>query len=269
MMKTESDQLSYVIIGKAMETHRELGPGVDEHFYHDLLSLGLAEAGIAHGSRVRQSLVHRGQVADIFGADLLFLPQLVAELKCLRGGFDAEHYVQLLCYLKFWKAPAGLLFDFGKESLAFRRVNYSPATFQPIHANDLLAPASKLGPDHTLGIGLCQSVIRIASEYGSGYRDTTYQGLLAADLKAEQIECATAPVIGVHAANRYLGDTRCDCLNVAGRIGVLVLALRDSISASEIAILRTQTRLLALPHGLILNFAKDRLEHTWLRSNPA
>jgi GxxExxY protein len=269
MMKTESDPFSYAIIGKAMETHRELGPGLDEHFYHDLLSLRLAEAGITHGSRVRESLVHRGQVADIFEADLLFLPKLVAELKCLRGGFDAEHYMQLLCYLKFWKAPAGLLFDFGKESLAYRRVNYSPARFQPVHVDDLLHSASNLGPDRMLALGLCQAIVRISTEYGNGYRDTTYRGLLAADLNAEQIECATAQVVGVHAANRYLGDTRCDCLNVAGRIGVLVLSLRDNISAADIAILRTQARLLALPHGLILNFAKDRLEHTWLRACPA
>jgi len=268
MMKTESDPFSYAIIGKAMETHRELGPGLDEHFYHDLLSLRLAEAGITHGSRVRESLVHRGQVADIFEADLLFPPKLVAELKCLRGGFDAEHYVQLLCYLKFWKAPSGLLFDFGKESLAYRRVNYTPANFPPVHVDDVLQAAPNLGPDYALAVGLCQAIVRIASEYGGGYRDTTYRGLLAADLKAEQIECAIAQMVGVHAANRYFGDTRCDCLNVAGRIGVLVLALRDKINATDIAILRTQARLLALPHGLVLNFAKDRLEHTWIRSRP-
>ncbi len=92
-MKTASDPFRYAVIGKAMEVHRELGPGLDELFYHELLSTRLAEAGIEHGSRVRESLMHRGQVADIFEADLVFHSKMVTELKCLRGGFDAEHYV--------------------------------------------------------------------------------------------------------------------------------------------------------------------------------
>jgi len=265
MRNTVSDPFSYAVIGKAMEIHRELGPGLDEVFYRELLSARLKEAGIEHGSRVRESLVHRGHVADIFEADLLFRPRLVAELKCLRGGFDAEHYVQVFCYLKFWKLPAALLLDFGKESLVHRRVNYTPAEFQPLNPDDLMQAAPDLGADHLLGVSLRQSVVRIASQYGTGYRDSTYRGLLAADLTAEGIGCTTAPVVSVRSSGRLLGETRCDCLNVGGRVGVLVLALRDAISAADIAILRNYVRLLDLPHGLVLNFAKDRLEHNWLR----
>ena len=268
-MKTNSgDPFSYAVIGKAMEVHRELGPGLDEIFYHELLSARLREAGISHTSRARESLVHRGQVADTFEADLLFASELVAELKCLHGGFDPEHYVQVFCYLKFWRLPAGLLFDFGKESLVHRRVNPGATEFRSGTVEELLDDSPIPAPDRQLASALCHSSIGIARQYGGGYRDTTYRGLLAADLAAEGVECATKPIASVRAGACVLGDTCCDCLNVAGRIGVLVLALRDDIRAADIAILRTYLRLLGLPHGLVLNFAKDRLDYAWIRTPP-
>ena len=100
-----SDPFSYAVIGKAMEVHRELGPGVDEIFYHELLSERLRAAGIEHLFRPRENLVHRGIIADTFEPDLVFPGQSVAELKCLRGTFDPEHYLQVICYEKFWRVP--------------------------------------------------------------------------------------------------------------------------------------------------------------------
>jgi GxxExxY protein len=104
-----SDSFSYAVLGKAMEVHRELGPGVDEIFYHELLSERLRASGIEHLFRPREQLLHRGIVADIFEADLVFPSRMIAELKCLRGTFEPEHYVPLICYLKFWSVSTGLL----------------------------------------------------------------------------------------------------------------------------------------------------------------
>jgi GxxExxY protein len=268
MMQETSDPFSYTVIGKAMQVHRELGPGVDEVFYQELLSVRLSEAGVVHERRVRRSLVHRGFTADIFEADLLFPDRMVEELKCLGGGFDPEHYVQLFCYLKFWNLPTGLLLDFAKDSLMRRRVNYTPAKLPPCLPATLLEDSPNLASDHELGFALCRAASRIISEYGGGYRDTTYRGLLTADLSADRISCAPTPVAPVRAAGLLLGETRCDCLNVAGRFGVLVLALKDTVTATDIATLRTYLRLLELPHGLVLNFAKERLDHVWIRSRP-
>ena len=116
-MSLRAEPVSYAIIGKAMEVHRELGPGLDEVFYHELLSERLRVAGIEHVSKPREALIHRGHTADIFEPDLVFPGALVAELKWLWGKFAPEHFVQLKCYLKFWRIADGLLLDFGKESL--------------------------------------------------------------------------------------------------------------------------------------------------------
>jgi GxxExxY protein len=102
------------------------------------------------------------------------------------------------------------------------------------------------------------------SEHGFGYRDTTYRGLLAADLAAEGLNYVSTPSASVQCDGALLGEARCDCLALQNRIGVLVLALRKSVTAADRAILQTYPRLLHLPLGLILNFGKSSLEHHWI-----
>ena len=98
----QKDPFTHAVIGKAMEVHRELGPGLDEIFYHRLLSEKLVAAGIEHELKPRRELVHRGIVADIFEPDMVFPGRLIPELKVLRGPFAPAHFTQLICYLKLW-----------------------------------------------------------------------------------------------------------------------------------------------------------------------
>src|SRR2546425_13155714 len=82
-MQAVRDRFSYLVIGKAMETHRELGPGLDEIFYHELLAVKLKAAGIPHEFKPSGRLIHRGIVADDFEADLIMSQDLALELKVL------------------------------------------------------------------------------------------------------------------------------------------------------------------------------------------
>jgi len=260
-----NDPFSYVVIGKAMEVHRELGPGVDELFYHELLSERLNAVGIEHLFRPREQLIHRGMVADLFEPDLVFPGKLVAELKCLRGGFHPEHYVQIICYQKFWQIPTGLLFDFGKDGLLHRRVNYQIASDLGSDSERIQADVPDSNVEDEIASVVCNGISHVLAEYGLGYRDTTYRGLLAAELNADGLGCLIQPLTTVRLNDgRVLGETRCDCLAVAGRLGIQVLAIRDSITATDVAVLRTHLRLLDLPCGLIVNFGKNRLVHKWV-----
>jgi GxxExxY protein len=260
------DEFTYAVIGKAMQVHQELGPGLDEIFYHELLSARLREAGLAHESRASGRMIHRGLLADTFEADLICPDRLITELKCLRGNFEPEHYLQIICYLKFWGIETGLLFDFGKESLMYRRVNCPFAPPAEFSATQLFQSTRELGSDHDLALALCESVARLARQYGLGYRDTTYRGLLVADLSAEGIENTSQPVACVRFQNSVLGQNRCNCVTVGNRLCVLVLALRRGISAADRATVQTYMRLLELPWGIILNFGKENLEHQWVCS---
>jgi GxxExxY protein len=259
-----TDAFSYAVIGKAMEVHREPGPGVDEIFYHKLLSDRLRIAGIEHIYRPREELIHRGTIADIFEADLVFPGKLVAELKCLRSTFDPEHYVQLFCYLKFWRAPTGLLFDFAKDSLLHRRLNYEFKLMDNFAFRTILADGPEGDSTEEL-VAVCEGIGNVLANHGLGYRDTTYRGLLLADFRANGLNCQMRPPAAVSANGHSLGQTQCDCLVVGEHLGIRVLALRRAISGTDIAILRTHLRLLRLHTGLILNFGKTSLEHSWIR----
>ena len=58
------DPFTHQIIGLAMETHRALGPGLVEEFYHQDLVSRLNKSGIEHLSKPRRDLIYRGFVAD-------------------------------------------------------------------------------------------------------------------------------------------------------------------------------------------------------------
>ena len=240
-----------------------MGPGLDEVFYHDMLKERLRAAGIPFESKPRAKLLHRGIVADEFEADFLIGRELILELKALRGDFDAEHLLQIICYLKFWKLPAGLLFDFGKESLLHKRVAFTAPewSFDP-EAFCAAAPAES---DPSLIEQLGRSLEFVLREHGLGYRDTTYRGLLAAELEAEGLNPARDCEAPVRDGTSFLGQIRLDSLVVSGQTAIRVVALRDSFQAADRAVLQTHLRLLGLPWGLAVNFGKRSIRYEFVR----
>lgn len=258
-----NDEFTYAVIGLAMEVHRELGPGLDERFYHDLLSSKLTAAGLMQLSRPRRELIHCGLVADVFEPDIVFQEKLVLELKCLTGGFDGEHFLQLICCLKFWKIKVGLLFDFGKESLSYRRIEFTEPSFDMPDGDTMLAGLSG-EVARAAGTRIHKAIDNLLASHGLGYRDTTYGGLLATELRARGGRCLSDVSAAVHCGGVTLGQVTCPCLLVDELIAVRVLALRHSIGAADTARLRTYLRLLKASCGLILNFKRSALEFRWV-----
>lgn len=256
-MNEINDQFSYAVIGKAMEVHRELGPGLDEAFYHELLAAKLVAAGIPHNNKPRSQLMHRGILADEFEADLIIGNELVAELKVLWGDFVPEHVLQVICYLKFWKLPAGLLFDFGKESLAQKRVPLFDST-ERMELSGLVLDVPSLADRAVIGM-LSEAIQSVLDEHGLGYRDTTYQGLLFTELAFRGIPCLRRPVAPIWGAQGFLGESTLGCLALPGLCVLLVTALRDSRQAADRAVLQTYLRHLELPWGLHINFGKRQM----------
>src|SRR6185503_13236363 len=162
--------LSFAIIGKAIDVHGELGPGVDELFHHEELTRRLLAAEIEHLYKPRKALMHRGHIADIFEPDLVIPEKLICELKRLRGTFARHHFVQLKGYMKFWGVSDGLLLDFGKESLLPRRYIIHDTPVAPLDVNQAMAQAPLCAPN-TLTHALVEAVARLTAEYGVGYRD--------------------------------------------------------------------------------------------------
>jgi GxxExxY protein len=65
---------SYEFMGCAMAVHRELGPGLDECYYHAALQEALTSRGLEFQHKPRGRLIHREFLADQFEADFVGNP---------------------------------------------------------------------------------------------------------------------------------------------------------------------------------------------------
>lgn len=86
--------------------HLEIGPGLLESVYEQLLARSLEKRGLRV---VRQKLI---SFDDAFRADLLVEERLLVEVKSAERT-AAVHIKQTLTYLRLMKLPLGLLMNFG------------------------------------------------------------------------------------------------------------------------------------------------------------
>jgi GxxExxY protein len=256
------DPLTYQVIGEAMHVHTELGPGLDEVFYHQRLAQRLGAVGLDYQSRHRGPLWHRGRLGDEFECDLLVERQAIVELKApaAEETFAPEHLAQILCYMKYWKCSRGLLLDFGKERLVQRRVVFTERAFTLPDPIELAKSAPAFIADRPIAQAIRCSLVRLLELHGLGYRDTTYRALLAADLAVEGIAISEQPTASIRLGDALLGETKCRCLGVNGQVAVLVLALRHRISTTDRAVLQTYLRHLGMAWGVIANFGQSKFE---------
>jgi len=120
-VKTPHDQLTYTIIGCAMAAHRELGPGYRENTYQRALEARLSEAGLAHEPQ-KLFEVHDNEVlVGYYIPDFIVEETVPVEIKALNG-LDNSHLAQIIGYLAVTGCPLGLLINFGRRSLEYRRI---------------------------------------------------------------------------------------------------------------------------------------------------
>ena len=241
------DPFSHLIIGKAMQTHSALGPGLVEEFYHQDLVSRLQASGIEHLSKPRFDLIYRGYLADTFEPDLVFTGKLIPELKALRGEFAPSHYTQIFAYLKAWQISVGLLMDFGKASLDPVRVRFDPvqAVFPAFSIPSSLS-------NSPLAHQLIEILSRMHTDIGLGYRETTWQGIFEAALQAEGLSFLSAPQADI--LNQ--GPASLRCILVENTCPVSITALGDGISAADRAVLQSNLRRLGLPWGIAAHFGR-------------
>ena len=111
------DELSYKVIGCAIEVHRTLGPGLLESAYEKALMHELKLNNIPVKSQVEVSMNYKGvDIGEGLRIDLLIDKQLIVELKSVEE-FKPVHYKQLLTYLKLMDKQVGLLINFNVSNL--------------------------------------------------------------------------------------------------------------------------------------------------------
>lgn len=111
------DELSYALIGCAMEVHNVLGPGLLESVYEQALIHELAMNGIAVKRQVEVDVNYKGMnIANGLRVDLLVEDELIIELKSVEE-IKPIHQKQLQTYLKLLDKRIGLLINFNTISL--------------------------------------------------------------------------------------------------------------------------------------------------------
>jgi len=119
--KTEND-LTYRIIGAAMAVHNEIGPGFKEEVYEKALEVKLNHGEVNVERQYPVSVQFEGEQVAIFYLDLFAENQVVIEVKAFSHQLTNDELAQMINYLKATGALVGLLFNFGRRKLEYRRV---------------------------------------------------------------------------------------------------------------------------------------------------
>ena len=116
------EDLTGKILESCFEVSKELGIGFIESVYEKALIVILKEKGLKVENQVPLKVRFRGVVVGDFYADLLVEEKILIELKAVNS-FANEHFAQLLNYLKATNIEVGLIINFGKPKLEYRRFN--------------------------------------------------------------------------------------------------------------------------------------------------
>jgi len=107
------NEIGTILVGTAIEIHRELGPGLLESVYEIVMEDELKQRGLAVKRQVSISIVYKGiAFAEAFRADLLVADKVVVELKSVEQ-INKAHRKQIQTYLRLTGLKLGYIFNFG------------------------------------------------------------------------------------------------------------------------------------------------------------
>jgi GxxExxY protein len=110
--KSILNDLSYKIVGCAIEVHKHLGPGLLESVYHDCLKQEFFVRSINFKSQLPVPVNYKGlKLNTDYRLDFLIEDEIVVELKAMDGILPV-HEAQLLTYMKLLEKGKGILINF-------------------------------------------------------------------------------------------------------------------------------------------------------------
>ena len=113
---------TYKIIGAAMAVHSELGQGFLEAIYQEAMAIEFQKMDIPFEKEKLLNVYYKGKkLKKHYSADFLCYDSIIVELKALKD-LSGDHQSQLLNYLKATENEVGLLINFGKKSLEYKRM---------------------------------------------------------------------------------------------------------------------------------------------------
>jgi GxxExxY protein len=108
----EFEQISYDIIGLAIEVHKHLGPGLLESAYEECLIYELRQKGFKVEKQKPVPVVYKEIKLECgYRIDILVEDKVIIEVKSVEA-LAPVHEAQVLTYMKFAKIKTGLLINF-------------------------------------------------------------------------------------------------------------------------------------------------------------
>ncbi|MBN1508153.1 MAG: GxxExxY protein [Sedimentisphaerales bacterium] len=115
------DPQTHAIIGAAMEVHEQLGPGFLEAVYQESLAIEFTNRGIPFRREVELPVFYKGQrLSCMYRGDFVCYENVIVEMKALQALSGLEE-AQILNHLKATRLERGLLLNFARPSLEFKR----------------------------------------------------------------------------------------------------------------------------------------------------
>ena len=111
-----TNDLSYEVIGAAIEVHKILGPGLLESVYEDALCIEFADRNIIFERQKEITIQYKGRPIGKGYVDILVDRCIVLELKAVDNLLPV-HTAQIMTYLKITQLRLGLLINFNSHLL--------------------------------------------------------------------------------------------------------------------------------------------------------
>lgn len=114
-------ELSYKLIGAAIEVHKTLGPGFLESTYRRACEAELKINNIQFASQKKIEIFYKNIDLGFQILDLVAEDKIVIEIKAVSEILPI-HQAQLISYLKATDYELGILINFGGISLQYKRI---------------------------------------------------------------------------------------------------------------------------------------------------
>jgi GxxExxY protein len=115
--KKSLDDLSYKVMGAAIEVHRHLGPGLMESVYQKCLAIEFLSQDIFFTRELEIPIVYKDYIIENqFKCDFLVENLIVVELKSVSELLPI-HHAQVINYINLLKVPKGILINFNVANL--------------------------------------------------------------------------------------------------------------------------------------------------------
>ena len=141
------NNLSYRIIGAAMNVHNRIGMGYKEEVYEAALEVELINLGINVTRQFPVPVMYEQEQVALFYLDLFVDEIVVVEVKAFSHQLTNDERAQVINYLKAMNARIGLLFNFGRRRLEYKRIfpgKSTPGSIQRVGRDDILHGPKKI-----------------------------------------------------------------------------------------------------------------------------